>query len=62
MGLGAGPQFPTLVVFLAAWIPQKESGKLGALALSGAMVSKIKIISPTNDSSGSFRFVNFPVK
>lgn len=38
MGLGAGPSFPALTVLLAAWVPQKERGKLGTLVLSGGTV------------------------
>lgn len=38
MGLGAGPQFPALAVLLAAWVPQRETGKLGTLILGGGQV------------------------
>lgn len=38
MGLGAGPSFPALAVLLAAWVPQKETGKLGTLLFGGGQV------------------------
>lgn len=39
MGMFGGVVFPAVAVLLAAWIPQKERGKLGSLAFSGSQVS-----------------------
>lgn len=38
MGLVGGATFPALIVLLAAWVPERERGKLGTLALSGSQV------------------------
>lgn len=41
MGLFGGVVFPAIAVLLAAWIPEKERGKLGSLAFSGSQVSRL---------------------
>lgn len=38
MGAFGGVIFPALAVLLAAWVPEKERGKLGSLAFSGSQV------------------------
>lgn len=38
MGLAGGPMFPSLSVLLAAWVPDKERGKLGVFVLGGGQV------------------------
>lgn len=38
MGLAGGTTLPAITVLLAAWVPQNERGKLGALVLGGTQV------------------------
>lgn len=45
MGLFGGVVFPAIAVLLAAWIPEKERGKLGSLAFSGSQVSHHSLIN-----------------
>lgn len=54
MGLFEGVLFPSLSVLLAAWVPERERGKLGSLTLSGPQV---RIIISFNFDS----FYLFPV-
>lgn len=38
MGLAGGMLFPALSVLLAAWVPEKERGKLAVFVLGGGQV------------------------
>lgn len=39
MGIFGGVIFPAVAALLAAWVPERERGKLGSLAFSGGQVS-----------------------
>lgn len=39
MGLAGGTTLPALTTLLAAWVPEKERGKLGSFVLEGSQVN-----------------------
>lgn len=41
MGLGEGTTFPALGALIAAWVPEKERGKLGSFVFGGGQVCNV---------------------
>ncbi|XP_031635861.1 putative inorganic phosphate cotransporter [Contarinia nasturtii] len=41
MGLGGGTTYPALSVMLAAWVPEKERGKLGSIVFGGGQIGSL---------------------
>lgn len=62
MGLAGGAMMPSLIVLIAAWIPERERSKLGGFVMSGSPVRKPEKKNQSNfESKLGLQFRNYEI-